>query len=267
LSDEISSSSSKSWGGARANSGGARVNSGGARENSGGARANSGGARENSGGRRDGAGRPRERSVLAVMSFDIDRWYCVRTKFGEANLADEEVRLAGFTVFNPSLYHPPTPPRRDVRGMMRPAKPERIAQAFPRYFFVRLNLSDPGWHQVRRLPGVERIMSVADHRSGPGIPIALPDGAIESIRALCKENDCIYPLGWKFSDADPERPHVPEPVEIEAGTRFQLVNDPCDSQRTFICDWSDGKNVGFLMEILGREAPTTVAQSSVRIAA
>jgi transcription antitermination factor NusG len=267
LSDEISSSSSKSaWGGARPNSGGARPNAGGARANSGGARPNSGGPRENSGGRRDGAGRSRKSSVLAVMPLDIDQWFCVRTVYGQAKLADEEARLAGFTVFNPSVYQPATKPKRDVNGMMRRGKPERVTQAFPNFFFVRLNLSDPAWHAVRRLPGVKEIMSIADRRGGPGIPIALPDQEIAQIADLCEVNDCIYPPGWTFS-AVPERPHVPELVKIKPGTRVQLIDDPSDNPRTFICIWSRGKRLGFMMHMLGREAPTTVERSAVRIAA
>ena len=252
LSSEISSSSKSGWGGARANSGGARPNAGGARPNS-------GGARENAGGRRDGAGRPRTRPILSVLPLDVDQWFCVRTVFGQAKLADEEVRLAGFTVFNPSIYHPATKPKRDINGMMRPGKPERVTQAFPHYFFVRLNLSDPAWHAVRRLPGVKEIMSVADRRGGPGIPIAIPDHAIGKIMQLCAANGCIYPRG--FSPAGP----VPE--KLEPGMRVRLVDGPVDDDQTFVCEWARGDWVRFLMDMLGREVPVTVRRSSVQIAA
>lgn len=226
---------------------------GGARANSGGARANSGGPRENSGGPREGAGRPPKPLAHLAMPLDVDRWYCVRTAFGQEKAADTAVRLDGFTVFNPSIYRKAVPARRDTAGVMRPGKLARAIPLLGRYFFVSLNLSDPYWYQIKRLPGVDRVMSGADlDAGGSPLPIAIPDIALAHIRSMLELNDCHYPDGMPHERAS----------EIAAGTPLRLLDGPL-MDRLGVCDGSDGLQVRLAMLVMGHLVRVTVPQSSV----
>jgi transcription antitermination factor NusG len=217
----------------------------------GGARPNSGGARENSGGARAGAGRPFKSPERAIMPDDVTRWYCIRAAFGREKEADIAVRIDGFTVFNPSIYRKAVDPRRDSAGIMRPGKPAQALPLLGRYFFVELNLSDPYWYQVKRLPGVDCVMSGADlDAGGSPSPIAIPDRALVHIRTLLELNDCHYPDGM---------PHEKRPV-IAVGTAL-VLNDGPMTGRTGICEESDGLQVRLSMIVMGHLVPVEVAQS------
>jgi transcription antitermination factor NusG len=205
-----------------------------------------GGARQNSGGARVGAGRPRKLPVHAPQHLDVERWYCVRTERGRERQADIAVRLDGFKVFNPSVFKPATPSHRVAAHLIWPGKPDRIEALFKRYFFVRLNLSEVYWHRIRRLPGVDRIISSSGYSSGrpgipmPGVPIAVPDSAIDWVRGLdgFAPNGCVYP---------PNHRDTP----IEAGTSLRLPGGPL-VDRGSICTWNDRQGVITLMQLLGR---------------
>jgi transcription termination/antitermination protein NusG len=222
---------------------------GGARANSGGARANAGGARENSGGARAGAGRPRKLHVCA----DQPRWYLVRAAYGQTAVADRSIREAGYEVFAPTIFKAATPPRRDANGVMRPGKLDRVEFLFVRYVITRFNLADPGWHDIRHLDGVERIISGAYSTLNPiGIPIAIPDEAIAYVREILGPNDCIDP-----------RKFVGEPYEL--GTSLRMLDGPM-AGHIGICDMSDGERVLWVMNMLGRPIPFEVAHDSVEVA-
>lgn len=204
------------------------------------------------GGARLGAGRRRNVPVIQ-MPLDVDRWYVVRAKYGETGIADREIREAGFTVFTPTIFRPAIPSRRDASGIMRPGKPDRTDYLFVRYILTRLNLSDPSWRDVLEMPGVERIISGGHLANGGiGIPIAVPDRAIEWVRQLLNPNGCI----------DPRMPHD---KPIKAGTSVRLLDGPM-ADHAGICEMSDGQRVVLLLNLLGRPVRVTVAQSAVEVA-
>jgi transcription antitermination factor NusG len=148
-------------------------------------------------------------------------------------------------VFAPSLWKRGTPVRRDINGAMRPARPERVVSMFPRYLFVRLNLADPSWYGIARLDGVEYVMTSTGPASGaPGVPIAVPDLAIDWIRALpgFADNGCLYPVG--HLDAPGGMPPIPVGAEV-------LFLGSAFVDRTAVCEWSDGQRVRLLYEIMG----------------
>jgi transcription antitermination factor NusG len=204
------------------------------------------------GGSRAGAGRPRKSPERDVMPDDVSRWYCIRTAFGAEKTADTAVRLDGFTVFNPSIFKKATPPRRDAAGVMRPGKPDRVGPLLVRYFFVELNLADPYWYQIKRLPGVDRVMSGADLDAfGSSSPIAIPDRALAHLRSLLELNDCYYPD--KLRD-----------TKIEPGVPLVLTDGPLIG-RTGTCDESDGLEVRLALLVMGHLVHVTVPQSSVGI--
>jgi transcription antitermination factor NusG len=189
------------------------------------------------------------------MPSDVDRWYVVRAAFGREKEADIEVRLDGFTVFNPSIFRKAALARRDTSGVMRPGKPARAVPLLGRYFFVQLNLADPYWYQIKRLPGVDCIMSGADLESGASAsPIAVQDSALVYIRGLLEPNECHYPDGM---------PHERQ-AGIEAGTPLRVLEGPL-ADRTGVCDESDGLEVKLTLFLMGHLVPVTLPQSAVQV--
>jgi hypothetical protein len=96
-----------------------------------------------------------------------------------------------------STYAPSTADCAMVTGTERPSSSMRIITRRPSLqvpiparsvmspFSTRSGvptLIGPSWHTVRRMPGVERIISGGYVDGGPGVPIALPDSAIDWVR-------------------------------------------------------------------------------------
>jgi hypothetical protein len=105
--------------------------------------------------------------------------------------ADIQIRLAGFTVFAPSLWKAATRPRRDANGVTRPGRPDRIVPSFARYLFVRFSRTDPdrrrhlagdtrfaGWDRIDaaeiRSEWLIRPVQRAKRTSIVAVPAALP---------------------------------------------------------------------------------------------
>lgn len=199
------------------------------------------------GGARPGAGRPRvaRHSNTGLPVLDIMRWYCVRTDFNGQLRADIEVRLAGFEVFNPSVFRPAEPMRRDRNGMVRPAKPDRIVPMFPRYFLTRFNIANPSWGEIEHLDGVDRLMTAPGGRPG-----AIADDKVALLFGLVQPNHCAYPANHLHMNP------------IDPGTCLRLLSGGMEG-REGICEWSDGRRVKLLLQILGRPVSVTVSQAAV----
>ena len=197
-------------------------------------------------------GRPRNVPRL-VMPVDVERWYCVRAVRGQERHADIAIRLAGFTLFAPTILKLATPPRRDSTGAMRPGKPDRIGYMFGAYMFVSLNLSEPGWRGIKDVEGVDRVMTGADLSArASGMPVAVPDSAIDWVRGLLEPNGCMYPKnypGYRHRDL----------VAVGTAQRM-LVGGMMD--QIGICDWSDHRRARLLFNILGRQVPVTVDRAA-----
>jgi transcriptional antiterminator RfaH len=154
-------------------------------------------------------------------------------------------------VLSPSIWLPAIKAWRNANGALRAAVPERIAPLFPRYLFVRFSLGADGWKRIRRLPGVDYLFA-----SPSGIPVPRPDQAIEWIRTLnlpegrMAANGCFYPANVHAT-----------PLAI--GATAQVMSGPM-ADLTGICEWSDGRRVRLLLNLLGRAVPITVPQSAVK---
>lgn len=183
------------------------------------------------------------------MTPDLFQWFCVRTDHLAERLADRELCEAGFLVFAPTIWKPAEEMRRYTNGSIRRARPDRVVPMFRRYVFAWINLADPSWYAIPDLPGVERIISSASLAGGPGIPIPVPDHAIAWVRSLLASNGCLYPASHRDS-------------LISVGTPLRLIDGPMPDL-TGICQWSDGRRVRLLMQMLGRPVTVTVAQSAV----
>lgn len=202
------------------------------------------------GGYRPGAGR---KPKVERMPDDTERWYCVRTFIGQDLTADIATRVAGYEVFAPTLWKPPTLTTRDRNGIVRPALPARIVPLFLSYFFSKFRRADAHWTEILHLPGVRNIIS-----STPGHPIAVPDHVIDAIRAPLHPNGCDYRL---------QSPAKAAP--IAKGVRVRVTSGPMadamEQDLIGICEMSDGKRVKVLLQIMGRAVSVSMAQSVVEV--
>jgi transcriptional antiterminator RfaH len=157
------------------------------------------------------------------------QWLCVNTEFGRETLADQELRTLGLCTWLPS-------------HLLR----DRIRPLFPRYLFVQADRGAELWRRIYRTRGVVTIL-------GSGRPASVPASVLEILWQQCAPNGVIYP---------------PKPVPVDHTTPI-----PCGSSvllasgamigLTGICQWSDGKRVRLLLEILGRGVAVTVPRASV----
>jgi transcription antitermination factor NusG len=187
---------------------------------------------------------------------DVERWYVVRTAHGQTDLADNEIRQAGFEVVKARICRPATHARRSASGSLIRATEERYDPLFVRYVIVRLNLADQAWKQIPEMESVERIIS-GGHlaNNGVGVPIAVRDSAIDRLRKILSPTGIYYPPDY--------RPPLEAGDPIDVGTSLHM-QDGLLSEYAGICAQSDGKRVEMLMGWFGRDnVPTHVRQSSV----
>lgn len=168
------------------------------------------------------------------------RWFAIFTGHGHAQLtADIEIRLAGFEVFNPSIWQPAYSAR-----LNRPGKPDRIAPLFPRYLFAAWQPSDP-WFQICSRRGVEAILGET-----PSKPTPVPDEVIQAIRDRAAPNGCIYPA---------------EPRHIAVGDRARITRGSFVDM-TGICTMSNTRRVELLLSVMGRQVSVKMPMESVEAA-
>jgi transcription antitermination factor NusG len=130
-----------------------------------------GGPRPNSGGKRDGAGRKPKSQVSQPIEI---RWYVAEAEHKKLYSANQELLERGFETYLP------TEPQRRPEIVNRKPTGRYITVLRPMFFqfwFVRLDLSDPGWAKVR-VPGVKRLLS-----NSAGIPHPVERGGVEFFKA------------------------------------------------------------------------------------
>jgi transcription antitermination factor NusG len=188
---------------------------------------------------------------------DVERWYVVRTMHGQTDLADDEIRQAGFEVVTARICRPATPARRSASGSLIRATEERYDPLFIRYVIVRLNLAAPDWKRIPAMESVERIISDGHlSNNGIGVPIAVRDSAIERLRKILSPAGIYFPPGYRAAYV------VGDPIDV--GTALH-VQDGLLAEYAGICAQSDGKRVEMLMGWFGRDnVPTHVRQSAVQ---
>ena len=178
------------------------------------------------------------------------RWYCVRTEYGQELRADIEIRRAEWELFNPTIWKPPIPAKREANGVVRPAREARIVQLFPRYMFVRFLASNPRWREIAHLPGVERIMSTSPLR-----PTPVPDEALEVVRSMLAPNGCLYP---------PKQ--MPRGPKLATGTKIRIESGPFASWVGLV-QWSDQRRVEVLLHMMGADRSVQISSAMVEVVA
>lgn len=101
----------------------------------------------------------------AVVEPDPHRWYAVYTKPLMERHAASELRYRGFECYLPF---------RAPEGKEK-LKPKQLP-AFPRYLFVRLDVTNPRYVAVFSTPGVSDVV-----RKGGGDLAELPEGIVEAL--------------------------------------------------------------------------------------
>lgn len=123
------------------------------------------------------AGRPE----LEVPS--LAPWHVVQTKYRQEELAINQLREQGITLYRPRLRAP------RARGL-------RIESLFPNYLFVRIGSVEESV-QVHYTWGVRKILGFGDR------PCPVSDEFVELIRARESEDGCIRPSKvFRFSAND-----------------------------------------------------------------
>jgi transcription antitermination factor NusG len=215
----------------------------------------------------------RSRNIVVPfrMPIGVFRWYVVRTVHNQTDVADCEIWAAGFEVFSPQIFKPAVPAHRSATGTYIRAREERFDPLFVRYIIVSLDLTDPSWREIPNMDSVERIISGGYlSNNGIGIPIAVPNAAIEGLRKELAPDGCLYPRGYRVAPNGRFYPeahfHVRgEPIEV--GTSLRMPDGP-EGNNAGISEMSDGARIVMLMNWFNRDnVRTHVAQSAVEIVA
>jgi transcription antitermination factor NusG len=162
------------------------------------------------------------------------RWLCVHTGAGQEKLAKDHISALGM---------PAWLPRWRSEGRTRPL--------FPRYLFVQADPDAGLWPRIFRQPGVVTILGTRSTRLER--PASVPASVLDILWRQCAADGVIYP---------PEPLVADRATPIPCGTTVLLASGAMIGL-TGICQWSDGKRVRLLLEILGRGVRVTVPRSSV----
>lgn len=176
--------------------------------------------------------------------MDAMRWYVVLAKHGRTEIAESEIREAGFDVLTARRCHPATPASRSASGSLIRARDEYFTPLLVRYLIVSLNLADRSWVKILAMDySVERIISgQVDGR--PTMPIAVPDSEVDRLRKKLSPDGIWYPPGYK--------PPSWRGDEIEAGTPLWLPTGPL-ADHPAVADVSDGQWIEMVMSMFNRD--------------
>jgi transcription antitermination factor NusG len=181
------------------------------------------------------AGAPTGAFVPCGRYCDPDfRWLCVHTGAGQEDLAKSHISKLGM---------PAWLPRHRSDGRIRPL--------FPRYLFVQADPDAGLWPQIFRQPGVVTILGTRSTRLER--PASVPASVLKKLWDQCAPDGVIYP---------PEPEPVDRTTPIPPGASVLLASGAMVGL-TGICQWSDGKRVRLLLEILGRGVPVTADRADV----
>lgn len=156
------------------------------------------------------------------------RWYAVHTlPRGEAT-AEAHLLRQGFEVFLPRFA-------RVVRHARKIKR--RKAPLFPRYGFVRLDLTRQRWRSVNGTAGVASLVM------GRDLPLAVPTGVVEALLA-CATCEGVVDLDHGLRPGDPVR----------------LIAGPLAGQLGILTRLDDRGRVEMLLSLLAGKVRLTVAR-------
>ena len=167
--------------------------------------------------------------------MSCEAWYAVNTKANSELLAAQQLRNQGIEVYLP----------RFAKTRKHARKVENIlAPLFPRYLFVRLDLSNARWRAVNSTIGVARLVCFGD------VPARVLDSVIEEIKKRANENGTIELNSNRYQKGQKVR------VATQLIGEFEAIFDDMPSK----------ERVVVLMGFLGRQVRTTVKTQSIHAA-
>ena len=163
----------------------------------------------------------------------MKRWYVVYTRTGMEGIAVGHLENQGYTVYLPQRLKE----RRHARRIDTIKAP-----LFPRYLFVKLDLSTDRWTAINGTYGVKYLVAIGD------LPSAVPQGVVEAISARENSKGLVEVIeSCPFTKGDV--------LEITHGA---LV----DQTGVFKCD-NDKQRVTLLLNLLGREMEVCLPANAV----
>ena len=177
-----------------------------------------------------------DRSGGGGSEVGMRRWYVARTKARSETRAEVHLRRQGFEVYLPQYAKQ----RRHARRTDVISSP-----LFPRYLFLRLDLSDGRWHSINSTVGVQALLCHGE------MPAAVPEGVVEELRTR-ETGDGLVPLRSL--------------MVLEQGQRLRIVNGPLHDRIGVYEKMTGGERVVLLLQLLGREVRVAVPLSTTRSA-
>lgn len=167
----------------------------------------------------------------------MKRWFAIHTKAGGERLAEGNLVRQGFETYLPLRLKSA---KRGSRGI------SVKSPLFPRYIFVRIDLSEQPWRKINNTFGVSYIVSFG------GRPAPLQDHVIDEIRSRETE-DGVIDLSLLQT--------------LSHGDKIKIADGPfTDRTGIFQCD-ADKDRVVVLLSLLGRDANVRVSRTNVIAAA
>lgn len=165
----------------------------------------------------------------------MKRWYVVYTQANNERRAQLNLLRQGFDAYLPLLKKVRQHARRS-ETVLRPL--------FPRYLFVRLDLSKERWRSILSTYGVSQLVCNA------AVPAPVPDGIVEAIQELGDGIGTVHPLRLRTSVAG-------EPIRVESGVFAQ--------QLAQVKELADHDRVTILTRMLGCDVTVKLPLEAVTI--
>jgi len=160
------------------------------------------------------------------MRPDLRQWYCIWAHPQYEFIAEQLLIDKGFTTFLPTV-------KSALSGASKPL--------FPRYLFTRFDMDVDPWRTIYRTVGVRTVLSADDK------PLAIPDPAIDRIKAVIQELTAPR-----------------EQVIIRKGAKVEILIGLYKG-RHGICQWSSRRKIGLLMELLNQDVQLIVERHNVEL--
>ncbi|MDJ0922040.1 MAG: transcriptional activator RfaH [Henriciella sp.] len=158
-------------------------------------------------------------------------WFAVQTHGGKEALVITNLERQGYEAWCPMIAKQ-VKQGRSRRRVLRPL--------FPRYVFVRIDLTEQRWKPIDSTFGVSGILKIGMS------PAALPDGVVNRLIDLTNEDGAVA-----FSDT------------LVPGDRVKVVSGSFDDWIGQVVELPEQNRVVLLLRMAHRSVPVTVPASNV----
>ena len=164
----------------------------------------------------------------------MSTWYVVYTQPGAEMLARGELEKQGFEVYCPRYSRN----ARHARSVKR-----SILALFPRYLFVRIDLTSQRWRSINGSRGVSYIITMNER------PCAVPDGVVEKIKEHENAEQFI---------------EVPKLIPFKPGESLEISSGAFAKQVGSFLRLDKDNRIIVLLGMLGRNVEVRLQTEAVR---